>query len=87
MIKEILSMNGKISRDVSHDDTTWLRRPELKVKKVFDWWQISRSWELLVEVTWGLSEEGLCEINEQEDEKESAFDWKIDLQSQNIGIG
>ena len=34
-----------------------------------------------------LSEEESREINEQEDEGESAFDWKIDLRSQNVGIG
>ena len=40
-----------------------------------------------MEVTRGLSEEGLHEINEQKEEKESAFDQKIDLQSQNVDIG
>ena len=35
----------------------------------------------------GLSEKGSHETNEQEDEKESVFDQKIDLQSQNIDIG
>ena len=39
-----------------------------------------------MEVTCGLSKEGLHEINEHEDENENAFDWKIDLQSQNVGI-
>ena len=34
-----------------------------------------------------LSEVGSREINEQEDEGESAFDRKIDLRSQNVGIG
>ena len=90
MIKGMLSVNGRISRDASHDasrdDTTWLRRPELKVEEVFNW-QIFRSWELLVKVTWGLSEEGSREINEQENKRESAFDGKIDLWSQNVGIG
>ena len=33
-----------------------------------------------------LSKEGSREINEQEDERESALDQKIDLQSQNVGI-
>ena len=86
MIKGMLSVNGRISCNLSRDDITWLRRPKLKVKEVFNW-QIFRSWELLVEVMCGLSEEGLHEINEQEDESESAFDQKIDLWSQNIGIG
>ena len=80
MIKGMLSVNRKISRNASRDDTTWLRRPELKVKKVFNR-QISRSWELLVEVTCGLSKKGLRKTNEQEAEKKSDFDQKIDLQS------
>ena len=86
MIKGMLSVNGRISYDISRDDTTWRKKLELKVKGVFNW-QIYRSWELLVKVICGLSEEGSCKINEQEDEKESAFDWKIDLWSQNVGIG
>ena len=40
-----------------------------------------------MEITCELSEEESRETNEQEDEKESAFDQKIDLQSQNVGIG
>ena len=68
MIKGMLNINRRISRDMSRDDTTWLRRPELKVEKVFKQ-QISRSWELLMEVTCGLSEERLCETNEQEYER------------------
>ena len=68
MIKRMLSMNRKISRDVSRDDTTLLRRPELKVEKVFKR-QISKSWELLMEVTCGLSEEESRETNEQEYER------------------
>ena len=86
MIKTMLSVNGRISRNVSCDDTTWLRKPELKVEKVLNR-QISKSWELLIEVMCGLSKEGSHETNEQEDKKESAFNWKIDLQSQNVGIG
>ena len=61
----MLSVNGRISRDVSRDDTMWLGRPELKVKKVFKR-QISGGWELLMEVTCELSEEGLRETNKQE---------------------
>ena len=34
-----------------------------------------------------LSKEGSYKINKPEDKRENAFDWKIDLQSQNIGIG
>ena len=68
MIKGMLSMNRRISRDVSRDNTTWLRRSELKVEKVFKW-QISRSWELVMEVTCGLSKEESRETNEQEYER------------------
>ena len=50
----------------------WLKRPKLKIEKVFNQ-QISKSWELLVEVTCGLSEERLCEINDKEDEREKCF--------------
>ena len=64
----MLSVNRRISHDVSRDDTTSLGRPELKVEKVFKR-QISRSWELLMEVTCGLSEEGSRETNEQEYER------------------
>ena len=72
MIKGMLSMNKRISRTESRDDTTWLRRPELKIKKVFNW-QIFRSWELLVEVKCGLGKEESREIDEQEDEKGNCF--------------
>ena len=72
----MLNMNGKISRDVSRDDTMWLKRPELKVKKVFNW-QISRNWELLVEVMCGLSKERSREINDKKEEKEKYF-WLKD---------
>ena len=72
MIKRMLSMNGRISRNASRDDTTWLRRLKLKVEKVFIW-QISRNWELLVEVIYGLSVERSREIDEQEDEKRKCF--------------
>ena len=72
MIKRMLSVNGRISHDVSRDDTTWLKKPELNVEKVFNW-QISRSWELLVEVTYGLSEEESRKIGEQEDKKGKCF--------------
>ena len=82
----MLSINGKISRDLSRDDTTWLRRPELKVEEVFNW-QISRRWKVLVEVMYELREKRLHEVNEQEDERESAFDQKIDLWIENVGIG
>ena len=40
-----------------------------------------------MEITYGLSKEGSREINEQEDERKSTFDQKINLQSQNIDIG
>ena len=82
----MLSVNGRISRDASRDDTTWLGRPELNVGDAFNR-QISGGRE---SVDWShvrLSEEGLREINEQEDEGKSAFDRKIDLRSQNVGIG
>ena len=68
MIKGMLSMNERISRIVSRDDTTCPRRPELKVKKMFKR-RISRSWERLMDVTCGLSKEGSREINEQEYER------------------
>ena len=82
----MLSVNGRISRDASCIDTTWLKRLELNVGDAFNR-QISGEGE---SVDWShvwLSEVGSREINEQEDEGESAFDQKIDLRSQNIGIG
>ena len=30
MIKKMLNVNGRISRDVSRDDNAWLRRPEFE---------------------------------------------------------
>ena len=72
----MLSINGKTSRDVSRTDTMWLRRSELKVKKMFNQ-QIFRKREVLIEVMYGLSEEELYEINKLEDKKESAFNQKI----------
>ena len=59
----MLSVNGKISRNASCDDITWLERPELSVGDVFNW-QISSEGE---SVDWShvrLSEEGSYEINE-----------------------
>ena len=82
----MLSVNERILRDTLRDDTMWLRRPELKVEEVFNR-RISRSWELLVEVMCGLSEEESVEINKQEDERENTFNQKIDLQSQNVDFG
>ena len=64
----MFSVNGKRSCDVSRDDTTWLRRPELKVEKVFKQ-QIFRSLELLIEVTYGLNNERSRETNAQEDDR------------------
>ena len=40
-----------------------------------------------MDVTCRLSEEGSHETNEQEYEKVKCFLMKIDLQSQNVGIG
>ena len=82
----MLSVNGRISRNASRDDTTWLRRPELNVGDAFNR-QISGEGESVdwSHVRW--SEEGSREINEWEDERESAFDQKIDFRSQNVGIG
>ena len=40
-----------------------------------------------MEVTCELSKKKSRETNKQEDERESAFDRKIDLQSQNVSIG
>ena len=40
MIKGMLSMNKKISRNALRDDTMWLGRSELNVGDVFNW-QIS----------------------------------------------
>ena len=34
-----------------------------------------------------LNEKWSRETNEQKDEREITFDWKINLQSQNVGIG
>ena len=82
----MLSVNSRISRDVSRDDTTWLERPELNVGDAFNR-QVSGGRESIGWSHMQLSEEGSREINVQEGEWESAFDRKIDLQSQNIGIG
>ena len=81
----MLSVNGKISRDMLRVDITWLKRPELNVGDAFNW-------QILGErksIDWShmqLSEKRSREINKQEDKRESAFDQKIDLQSQNVGI-
>ena len=79
-------MNGKISRDPSRIDTTWLEGPELNVGDAFNQ-QISGRKKSVNKSHVRLSEEGSREINEQEGEWESTFDQKIDLRSQNIGIG
>ena len=65
LIKEMLSVNKRIIRDASRANTTWLRRPELKIKKVFNQ-QISRKRQMLMEVMYRLSEKGLREVNELE---------------------
>ena len=48
----MLSVNRRISRDVSHADTMWLERPELNVEEMFNW-QILGGREVLTEVRWG----------------------------------
>ena len=81
----MLSVNKKISCDASRINTTWLGRPELNVGDPFNR-QFSGGRE---SINWShvrLSKEGSREINEQDGEWESAFDQKIDLWSQNVGI-
>ena len=63
MIKRMLSINKRISRGVSRDNTSWLRRPELEVEKILNW-QISRKKEVLMKVMCGLSDKKSREINE-----------------------
>lgn len=63
MIKEMLSMNGRISYYVLNADITWQRKPKLEVKKMLNW-QISGRKKVLVEVIYGLSKERSREINE-----------------------
>ena len=61
----MLDVNGRISRDASHVDTTWLEKPELNVGNVFNWQISGRRGS----VDWNhvqLSEEGSCEFNESE---------------------
>ena len=65
----MLSMNGRISRDASRVDTTWLGKLELNVGDVFNW-QISDG---RGSVDWShmqLNEEGLRKINKQENKRE-----------------
>ena len=52
MIKGMLSVNGKISRDLSRADTTWLRRPELNVEGV-TWQHVTKKAVKQKEVMWG----------------------------------
>ena len=68
----MLSINEKISYNTSSTDTTWLKRPRLKAKKVFNR-QISQRREALIEITCELSKKRSRKINELKDEKESAF--------------
>ena len=46
----MLNMNKKISRNLSHADTMWLKRPELNAEEVLNQ-KISRKREVLIEVT------------------------------------
>ena len=68
----MLIVNNRILYDMSHIDTTWLRRPELKIEKVINW-QISWKKEVLIKVTYELSEEKSREVNELESEREMCF--------------
>ena len=81
----MLSINRRISCDVLRVDTRWLKKPELNVGDVFNQQILDRKGNIDWSYVW-LSEKESREINEQEDERESAFFQKIDLQSQNVGI-
>ena len=82
----MLSVNKKILCDVSYTDTIWLKRFELKTKKMFNW-QISRKKKVLMEVMYELNEERSYKIKELDGKKESSLNQKIDFQNQNISIG
>ena len=64
----MLSVNGRISRDASRDDTTWLRKLELNVEELFNW-QILRSWGIAGESHVRLSEKGSRKPNKLENKK------------------
>ena len=72
----MVSMNKKITHNVSRLDIMSLRRPELKNKEVLNR-KIFRRGEVLLEVLSKLSKKGLCKINELENRKKSAFNQKI----------
>ena len=74
----MLSVNKKISRNASYADITWLRKPELKIKEVFNW-QIFKEREVLMEVTCGLGKKKSHELNKFESKEENSFNWKIDF--------
>ena len=76
MIKKMLNINEKISRDTSYVHNTWLRKPELEVEKIFNQ-QIFRKREVLLKIICKLSKKGLHEINKLENERESIFNQKI----------
>ena len=63
LIKGKLSVNRRISYNASRTDTIQLKRPNLKIKKVFNW-QISKEREVLIEIICRLSEDGSREVNE-----------------------
>ena len=72
LMKGMLSVNGRISRNVSYSDITWIKRPKQKIGKVFNW-KISGGGNVLMEITYGLSKERLCEVNELRGNKEKCF--------------
>ena len=76
----MLSVNGRVSRDASRADTTWLEDPELNVGDAFNQ-QISgrrgsADWSHVQ-----LSEEGSRENNELKGKGKSAFFWSKDRSS------
>ena len=68
----MLSVNGRISRDVLRLNTMWLKWPKLTTKKLFNW-QISKRRKVLIEVMYGLNKERLWEDNELEGKKGMGF--------------
>ena len=75
----MLSVKGRISRDVSRDNTTWLEEPELIVGDAFNQ-QILGGRRSADWIHVRLSKEGSHENNELEGKGKSAFNWKINLQ-------
>lgn len=75
----MLNVNGRILCNASHNDTTWPRKPELKIREVFNW-QIFDKREVLMKVICWLSKKRSRDTNKLKDERENSLKSELRYQ-------